>query len=124
MSWSVEKSTELYGIKNWGAGYFCINNEGHIEIRPKKSAPGLDLYKLVQDLRERGLRPPILVRIPNLVENRVSLISNCFYNAIRENGYKGHCSGVYPVKVNQQKHLLEEIVDFGKDHNLGLECGS
>ncbi|OFZ12173.1 MAG: arginine decarboxylase [Bdellovibrionales bacterium RBG_16_40_8] len=124
MSWSVEKSAELYGINNWGGGYFRINSAGNIEIAAGKDKPGLDLFTLIQDLRERGVRPPILIRIPNLVQDRVQLISNCFANAIRESGYKGQYSGVYPVKVNQQRHLLEEIVDFGKDNRLGLECGS
>jgi arginine decarboxylase len=124
MSWSVEKSAELYGINSWGGGYFRINPAGNVEIATGKDKPGLDLFKLIQDLRERGVRPPILVRIPNLVETRVKLISNCFANAIRESGYNGAYSGVYPIKVNQQRHLLEEIVDFGKANRLGLECGS
>jgi arginine decarboxylase len=124
MSWSVQNSSDMYGINNWGAGYFRINDLGHVEISPNKGAQGLDLFKLMCDLRERGLRPPILVRIPNLVESRVSLISNCFRNAIKDNGYNGQYAGVYPIKVNQQRHLLEEIVDFGRDYNLGLECGS
>lgn len=124
MSWSVEQSAALYGINAWGGGYFRINPAGNIEIAAGKDKQGLDLYKLIQDLRERGVRPPILIRIPNLVQNRVSLISNCFANTIREYGYRGTYSGVYPIKVNQQRHLLEEIVDFGKENRLGLECGS
>jgi arginine decarboxylase len=124
MSWSVEKSAELYGINSWGSGYFRINTSGNIEIASGKDKPGLDLLKLIQDLRDRGVRPPILIRIPNLVKNRVELISGCFATAIRESGYRGFYSGVYPVKVNQQRHLLEEIVDFGKENKLGLECGS
>ncbi len=124
MSWSVEKSAALYGINSWGGGYFRINQDGNVEIASARDKAGLDLYKLIQDLRERGVRPPILIRIPNLVQDRVTLISNCFSNAIREANYTGYYSGVYPVKVNQQRHLLEEIVDFGKSNRLGLECGS
>jgi arginine decarboxylase len=124
MGWSTEQSAALYGINAWGSGYFRINSAGNVEITSGKDKPGLDLYKLIQDLRERGVRPPILIRIPNLVQNRVALISNCFANTIREYGYKGTYSGVYPIKVNQQRHLLEEIVDFGKENRLGLECGS
>jgi arginine decarboxylase len=124
MSWSVEKSAELYGINNWGSGFFKINPKGNIEITPFKGQSGLDLHQLVQDLRARGVRPPILVRIPNLLQARIELISNCFNNAIRESGYKGGYSGVYPIKVNQQRHLLEEIVEFGRPCKLGLECGS
>ncbi|MCB0349581.1 MAG: biosynthetic arginine decarboxylase [Bdellovibrionales bacterium] len=124
MSWSIEKSAALYGINNWGGGYFRINPAGNVEIASAKDKAGLDLYKLIQDLRERGVRPPILIRIPNLVQDRVTLISNCFAHAIREANYTGNYSGVYPIKVNQQRHLLEEIVDFGKENRLGLECGS
>lgn len=124
MGWSVEKSAELYGIDRWGGGYFRINSSGNVEVTTAKDRPGLDLYKLTQDLCERGVRPPILIRIPNLVQTRVELISRCFSNAIRESGYRGTYSGVYPIKVNQQRHLLEEIVDFGKENRLGLECGS
>ena len=124
MSWSVEKSAELYGINGWGGGYFRINSAGNIEVTAFKDKPGLDLYRLIQDLRDRGVRPPILIRIPNIVQTRVGLISQCFQNSIRENGFQGNYTGVYPIKVNQQRHLLEEIVDFGKENRLGLECGS
>ncbi len=124
MSWSVEKSAELYGINSWGGGYFHINQAGNVEVTAFKGKPGLDLHRLIQDLRDRGVRPPILIRIPNIVQTRVGLISQCFLNAIRESGYQGNYTGVYPIKVNQQRHLLEEIVDFGKSNSLGLECGS
>jgi len=124
MSWSVEKSAELYGINSWGGGYFRINDIGNVEVTAFKDKPGLDLLRLIQDLRDRGVRPPILIRFPNIVQTRVGLISQCFANAIRESGYKGAYTGVYPVKVNQQRHLLEEIVDFGKESRLGIECGS
>src|SRR5690606_9451056 len=121
---TIEDSAELYGINTWGAGYFRVNSAGNVELTPHKGKAGLDLLKLMNDLRERGVRPPILIRIPNLVQTRVQLISNCFTNAIREAGYNGRYYGVYPIKVNQQRHLLEEIVDFGKENSLGLECGS
>ncbi len=124
MNWSCEKSAALYGINAWGGDYFKINQAGNIEVTASKDKPGLDLFRLIQDLRERGVRPPILIRFPDLVRTRVQLISNCFASAIRENGYNGQYSGVYPIKVNQQRHLLEEIVDFGKENRLGLECGS
>lgn len=124
MSWTIEKSAETYGINNWGSGFFKINTAGNIEITPFKGSPGLDMFQLVQDLRARGVRPPILIRITNLVKARIELIANCFSNAIKESGYKGNYTGVYPVKVNQQRHLLEEIVDFGRPVRLGLECGS
>lgn len=122
--WNISNSADLYGINYWGSGYFRINALGNVEVLAHPEKQGLDLSKLVQDLRERGVRPPILVRFPNLVERRVRLISDCFANAIRESKYTGRYLGVYPIKVNQQRHLLEEIVDFGVNCNLGIECGS
>lgn len=124
MSWTIEKSAETYGINNWGSGFFKVNTAGNIEITPTKGAPGLDMFQLVNDLRARGIRSPILIRITNLVKARIELIAGCFATAIKESGYKGNYTGVYPVKVNQQRHLLEEIVDFGRPVKLGLECGS
>lgn len=124
MNWSKEESAAMYGIDNWGSGYFTINESGNIQVSPDQDKKGLDLYKLVEDLRERGIRPPILVRFPDLVHSRVDLIADCFNNAIQEYNYKGSYAGVYPIKVNQQRHLLEEIVEFGEEKCLGLECGS
>lgn len=125
MSWSTEKSAELYGINNWSNGYFRINNSGSICLTPDRTGENsLDLFQLVQDLRERGIRPPILMRFPDLVKSRVNLIADCFEKAIADFGYKSKYSGVYPIKVNQQRHLLEEIVSFGSERNLGIECGS
>lgn len=124
MNWSKAESSALYGIENWGSGFFTINDRGNVQISPKKDGDGLDLFQLVQDLRERGIRPPILVRFPDLVHTRVDLIADCFNRAIAEYKYDGSYSGVYPIKVNQQRHLLEEIVDFGAEKRLGLECGS
>ena len=124
MNWSKEESANLYGIENWGSGYFCINDEGHVQVSPEKNHKGLDLHKLTKDLIERGIRAPILVRFPDLVKSRINLISDCFNKAIKEYNYEGEYAGVYPIKVNQQRHLVEEIINFGKDRHLGLECGS
>jgi len=123
--WNIEKSEELYGIKTWGAEYFRINEDGHIAVTPKGlNGPKLDLYNLTNDLQERGIRVPVLLRFPNLIKARIELINQCFNTAIKEYGYQGQYRGVYPIKVNQQRHLVEELVEFGKDHLLGLECGS
>lgn len=124
MSWSVEKSARLYGVDSWGAGYFRINDNGNVEVAPGEDKKGLDLHKLVGDLRERGIRLPLLLRFPHIIQSRVELLNNCFKNAIKEDEYNGSYSGVYPIKVNQQRHLVEEIIEFGKDNQLGLECGS
>lgn len=125
MNWSKEQSVQLYGIKNWGNGYFGLNESGNIEVSPQgATGPKLDLFNLVQDLRERGIRSPILIRFPDIVKARIGLIAECFRKAISECGYKSHYRGVYPIKVNQQRHLVQEIVSFGQKSLLGLECGS
>ena len=125
MSWNFEKSTKLYGIDDWSSGYFRINDKGHVEATPyEKGHLKLDLYELTKDLNERGITPPILVRLPDVVKSRIDLLANCFQKAIDEYSYPGKYQGVFPIKVNQQNHLIQEIVDFGKDRHLGLECGS
>ena len=123
--WNVKKSAELYGINYWGANFFRINEQGNVEITPAgNKGPGLDLHNLVQDLQERGIRMPILLRFPDIIKTRIELLTGCFARAIEEAKYTGVYRGVYPIKVNQQKHLVEEILDFGKDHCFGLEAGS
>jgi arginine decarboxylase len=125
-TWTVQDSEELYGINSWGAGYFRINAKGHISVTPSGTdeGPQVDLLELAEDLKDRGIRPPILVRFPDIVKARILLLNQCFAQAIKEYGYMGRYAGVYPVKVNQQKHLVKEIVKFGQQYNLGLECGS
>src|SRR4051812_4161568 len=123
--WNIRKSADLYGINYWGANFFRINDQGHVEVRPSGvNGPALDLYNLVQDLQERGIRMPILVRFPDIIKARIELLSGCFARAIEEAKYTGVYRGVYPIKVNQQKHLVEEILEFGQFHRMGLEAGS
>lgn len=123
--WTTKKSAELYGINYWGSQYFRINEIGNVEVTPAgANGPALDLYKLVEDLKERGIRVPILLRFPDIVKSRVDLLNRCFARAIEDNRYSGKYCGVYPIKVNQQRHLVEEIVEFGQGHAIGLEAGS
>jgi arginine decarboxylase len=123
--WSVKKSAELYGINYWGANYFRINDNGNVELRPQgDKGPALDLHHLVGDLTERGIRMPILLRFPDIIRSRIELLANCFSKAVEDAKYTGSYRGVYPVKVNQQKHLVEEIIEFGQFHRFGLEAGS
>ncbi len=124
-SWSVEKSAATYGINNWGSGYFRINQNGNVSVTPK-GADGfcVDLYELTQELQDRGIRIPIMIRFPDIIRERVNLLHSCFQKAIAEHNYKGHFCGVYPIKVNQQRHLVQELVKFGREVRLGLECGS
>ncbi len=124
-NWTPEKSAELYGINNWGNGYFRVNAQGNVCVTPKGTqGPSLDLNELTQDLLERGIRVPIMIRFPDIIKSRVELLHNCFQTAFADHGYKGDYCGVYPIKVNQQRHLVQELVRFGKNIKLGLECGS
>lgn len=123
--WSVEKSAALYGINNWGNGYFKISPQGNVVVTPHgATGPQLDLYDLTQDLLDRGIRVPIMIRFQDIIKARVELMHDVFNKARNDHGYNGHYCGVYPIKVNQQKHLVQELVKFGKDLRLGLECGS
>lgn len=124
-NWTPEKSSELYGINNWGNGYFQINNAGNVSVTPMGSAgPSVDLYDLTQDLLDRGIRVPIMIRFPDIIRSRVELLNGCFQKAFEEYGYKGEYRGVYPIKVNQQRHLVQELVKYGAEYNMGLEAGS
>ena len=123
--WSPEKSAALYGINNWGASYFRVNSAGHVMITPEgPNGKSLDLFELTQDLLDRGIRVPIMVRFPDIIKSRVELMHACFQKAFQDHSYKGQYQGVYPVKVNQQRHLVEELVYYGRNLRLGLECGS
>ncbi|MFN7454459.1 MAG: biosynthetic arginine decarboxylase [Pseudobdellovibrionaceae bacterium] len=124
-SWTTEKSAEIYGINGWGNGYFRVNEKGNVSINPMgEKGPSVDLYELTQDLLDRGIRVPIMIRFPDILKARVELINNCFAKATADHNYKGGYCGVYPIKVNQQRHLVEELVKHGKDRRMGLECGS
>ena len=124
--WSSEQSAEMYGINTWGHGYFRVNQTGNVSITPTGQATGpvVDLFELTQDLMDRGIRVPIMIRFPDIIKARVELINSCFSKAISEHNYKGQYCGVYPIKVNQQRHLVEELVKHGHNHRLGLEAGS
>ncbi|MEM7645715.1 MAG: biosynthetic arginine decarboxylase [Pseudomonadota bacterium] len=123
--WNIEKAKEMYGISTWGGGYFDVNESGNMVVCPTgKENAHVDLKDLIDELIERGIRCPMLLRFPDITRERIKLLSQCFYKAIEEYNYEGQYQGVYPIKVNQQRHLIEEIVDLGEEYNLGLECGS
>lgn len=125
MSFTIKDAIERYQIKGWGEPYFGINEKGHVEVRPdSKSDRRVDLYELTLDLKARGLDLPLLIRFPNILHDRIRLLNECFQRAIREYEYRGIYRGVFPIKVNQQRHLVEEIVDFGREYRYGLEAGS
>lgn len=124
-NWSREKSSDLYKVGSWGSSFFDINEKGNITVTPQgPNGPNVDLLELAQDLQERGIRVPMLIRFPDITKARIELLNRCFAKAIEDNGFKGSYRGVYPIKVNQQRHLVEELIKFGSTNRLGLECGS
>jgi arginine decarboxylase len=123
--WTTRDSLELYNVAQWGQGFFHVNEAGHVEVRPRgPDGPRIDLPALVEDLRGRGLRTPLLLRFSDLLASRVAGIAGSFHHAMEEYGYQGSYRGVYPIKVNQQRHVVEEIVEFGAPAGIGLEAGS
>ena len=109
----------------WGLGYFRINAEGHVMVHPDRDpARGVDLFRLALDLNAQGIAFPILLRFSDILKARIGELQNQFRRAIAEHGYEGTYTTVYPIKVNQQRHVVEEIVEFGAEFGVGLECGS
>lgn len=125
-TWSPEKSAELYQSPGWGEPYFRVNPEGHVSVHPTPRRPDhqVDLYHLTLDLEARGLSLPLLIRFSDVLEDRIRKINECFHRAIEEYEYGGHYRGVFPVKVNQQAHVIDEVVAHGKPWRFGLEAGS
>src|SRR5262249_8261754 len=123
--WKVQDALETYGVRNWGKGYFGINQAGHVTVHPDKNPEqSIDLKDLVDQLQERGIQLPILLRFTDILRHRVGEIQEAFRTAITEFDFRGNYCCVYPIKVNQQRHVVEEILDFGKPFQFGLEAGS
>lgn len=124
-NWNIDKSDELYSIKRWGAPYFSINSNGHLVVSPQGERGGsIDLYALIEALKGRGLSLPILLRFPDILQDRIERLNSAFARAIAKYNYPGVYRGVFPVKVNQQRHIIEELVKCGTPHHFGLEAGS
>lgn len=124
-SWKIEDSEKLYRIQGWGEPYFSINAAGHITVSPKGDRGGsLDLYDLVESLKQRSLGLPLLIRFSDILEDRIERLNSCFAKAIARYNYKNVYRGVFPVKCNQHRHLVEDLVRFGQPHYFGLEAGS
>jgi arginine decarboxylase len=123
--WTIEDSEELYRINGWGEPYFSINAAGHVTVSPQGDRGGsLDLYELVNALKQRNLGLPLLIRFSDILEDRIERLNACFAKAIARYNYNGVYRGVFPTKCNQQRHLIEDLVRFGKPHQFGLEAGS
>jgi arginine decarboxylase len=124
-SWSVAEAAELYDVPRWGQGYFSVNEQGHVQVHPTKDpARGVDLKRLVDRLQLRGLAVPILIRFTDILKHRLGEIHSAFQSAIGQNQYQGQYRCVYPIKVNQQKQVVEEVLNFGAQYGFGLEAGS
>ena len=123
--WTVTDSRELYDIERWGKGYFSVSDEGHVLIHPNKDpARSIDLKQLVDTLVLRGIDPPVLVRVAEILGRQLSELNQVFQSAIQEHNYQGKYCCVYPIKVNQQRHVVEEIFRYGRQFGFGLEAGS
>ena len=122
--WRIEDSEELYNIGGWGINYFGINEKGHVYVTPCKDDVRVDLKELVSDLAERDITAPVLVRFPDILDNRIEKTSACFNQAAKQYDFKGEHFIIYPIKVNQMRPVVEEIISHGKKYNLGLEAGS
>ncbi|HKH72602.1 MAG TPA: biosynthetic arginine decarboxylase, partial [Vicinamibacterales bacterium] len=124
-SWSVHDASELYEVARWGNGYFSVNDGGHVQVHPTKDpARAIDLKELVDRLQLRGISLPVLIRFTDILKHRLGDIHAAFQNAINQHQYQGGYSCVYPIKVNQQRQVVEEVHNFGKPYNFGLEAGS
>ncbi len=124
--WSVEQAKELYKIEQWGAGYFSVNAQGNVCVTPSPDSPlgHVDLKRMVDELRKRKINTPVLIRFMDILRDRIAMISNRFSHAIRSNDYRGRYYPIFPIKVNQERDVVTAILNYGKEHGLGLEAGS
>jgi len=123
--WSLQDSEELYNISGWGQGYFSINARGNVQAHPHpNSTQAIDLMDVVESARRDGLALPLLIRFSDILADRLSRLHNAFTRAMNECGYQGSYQGVFPMKVNQQRQVVEEVVRFGEGNRMGLEVGS
>ena len=122
--WRLEDSAEMYNINGWGLKYFSINEKGHMAVTPKQTYTGVDLVEVMDELRQRNIGAPVLLRFPDILDNRIEKISSCFKKAAKEYDYQAKNFIIYPIKVNQMQPVVEELVSHGKKFNIGLEAGS
>lgn len=124
-AWSVARASELYNVPGWSNDYFSVNRQGHLVVHPGgPDTHAIDLKALVDEVRERGIVPPLLFRFSEIIEARVIELNETFRSAIEEYGYRGSYRGVYPIKVNQDRYLVERLVEYGRRYHYGLEAGS
>ena len=122
--WRIEDSAELYNVPGWGLKYFSINDRGHVQVTPSPGSTPIDLKDVMDVLQLRDVEAPVLLRFPDILDDRIRKISECFKKAAAEYEYKAKNFIVYPIKVNQMRPVVEEIVSHGNKYNIGLEAGS
>ena len=122
--WRIEDSAEIYNISGWGLKYFSINEKGHVQVTPREGCAPVDLKEVIDELKIRDVSAPVLLRFPDILDNRIQKISSCFKKAAEDYNYSGQNFIVYPIKVNQMRQVVEEIVSHGNKYNIGLEAGS
>lgn len=123
--WSVSDAQDLYLVDRWSSGYFSVGEEGHVRVAPlQEEGPGISIMKVLEAAKEENLRTPLLLRFQDILRHRVRILNEAFAEAIRDNGYKGRYRGVFPIKVNQLREVVEEIIDAGEPYDFGLEAGS
>jgi len=123
--WDVEKAAELYKIDRWGLGYFTVKEDGNLCVKPSAASPyKVDLKMLVDQLRQRKVNTPVLIRLMDILKDRIARLSDCFRQAIELNDYRGQYSPIFPIKVNQERDVVSAILNYGKNYGLGLEAGS
>lgn len=123
-SWDVTKSAQLYGVDTWGEGYFTVNADGQVVVRPDRNGSSINLFEVVRSLNQRGITSPVLLRFDGIMRDRVKRLNEAFNKAREESEYQGSYYGMYPVKVNQQRHVVDTIRKAGQPFQLGLEVGS
>jgi len=121
--WKIEDSAEIYNIDGWGVDYFSINEKGNIVVKPAQNGAQIDLKELLDELQVRDVSTPVLLRFPDILDNRIEQIYKCFLKAAEEYEYKGTFYNIYPIKVNQVRPVVEEILRYGSKFNFGLEAG-
>ena len=123
--WKIHDAIEMYGVRNWGKNYFAINRQGHLQVHPTKRPDRfVDLKEIIDQLQARGIQLPILLRFTDILRHRVGELHEAFVTAIKEYDYQGRYVCVYPIKVNQQRLVVEEVYRYGKEFGFGLEVGS
>ncbi|MBI3210348.1 MAG: biosynthetic arginine decarboxylase [Candidatus Solibacter usitatus] len=123
--WTVQDASEMYDVDRWGKNYFSVNSNGHLLVHPtKEPVKFIDLKKLVDQVILRGINPPLLIRFGQILQHRLNEIHDAFRSAIQEHNYQGNYVCVYPIKVNQQRHVVEEVMQYGKPFHFGIEAGS